>query len=134
MEFIRDESGETTVEMALLFPVILGLIMFAIGVNMFYEGKIATSVGANEAIRYAATQTSYENAKREANERLKAIYTQHNIKLTKFSLTHIDVNRDGKYSIGDKLVLNIETKKGIWSEYTYELTVRVEDDVIQRGG
>ena len=51
MEFIRDESGETTVEMALLFPVILGLIMFAIGVNMFYEGKIATSVGANEAIR-----------------------------------------------------------------------------------
>lgn len=134
MKFINNEDGNTTVEMALLFPVILALIMFALYINMYYEGKIATSIGANEALRYSVTQTSYDKAKNIAHDRLIDVYNQHHINLTNMSLTHEDTNRDGKYSIGDTLIMKVETKKGMWSKYTYQLTARVEDDVILRGG
>lgn len=132
-EFINDEDGSTSVEMALLFPVIFALIMFALWVNMLYEGKIATSVGANEALRYAITQTTYQDAKEIATERLKDVYKQHNIKMNSIQLTHVDTNHDNKYSIGDTLILNVETQKGVWCNYTYELHARVEDDTLQRG-
>lgn len=62
-EFLLDESGSTSAEVAMLFPFILAIIMFALYINMFYESKIATSIGANEALRYAVTQTNYSSAK-----------------------------------------------------------------------
>lgn len=132
-DFINDENGSTSVEMALLFPVILALIMFALWINMLYEGKIATSIGANEALRYAVTQTSYNSAKETAETRLRDVYKQHKIKMQSVKLTHIDTNKDGKYSIGDTLVLQVQTKKGVWCNYTYELHARVEDDTVRRG-
>lgn len=133
-EFLKNEDGSQAVEMALLFPVILGVILFALYINMFYEGKIATSIGANEALRYAMTQTSLDKAKSIASERLIEVYQQHNIKQTsKMELTHVDTNSDGKYSIGDTLILKVYTKKGQWCHYTYELRARVEDDALTRG-
>ena len=133
-DFLLNESGSATVEMSLLFPCLMALIMFALHVNMFYEGKIATSIGANEALRYAVTQTTYDDAKRIADSRLADVYAQHNIKQTSsMELIHQDTNGDGLYSIGDNIILRVHTQKGQWCKYTYELMARVEDDIYQRG-
>lgn len=132
MVFFKNEDGSTSVEIALLFPFILALIMFALYINMNYEAKIATSIGANEGLRYAVTQTSYADAKEIASNRVKDVYKQHNIVLEDFSLTYVDANHDNKYSIGDTLILNVKTKKGLWSHFDYKLTARVEDDLIVR--
>lgn len=131
-DFFSDESGSTSAEVALLFPFILAIIMFALYINMFYEGKIATSIGANEALRYAVTQTNYADAKSIANSRLQNVYRQHNITYKNMSLSYDDTNGDGKYSIGDILTLKVETKKGIWCNHTYTLQARVEDDQVIR--
>lgn len=131
-EFFSDESGSTSAEVALLFPFILAIIMFALYINMFYESKIATSIGANEALRYAVTQTNYADAKSIANSRLQNVYRQHNITYKNMSLSYDDTNGDGKYSIGDILTLKVETKKGIWCNHTYTLQARVEDDQVIR--
>ena len=116
----------------LKFPFILAIIMFALYINMFYESKIATSIGANEALRYAVTQTNYADAKSIANSRLQNVYRQHNITYKNMSLSYDDTNGDGKYSIGDILTLKVETKKGIWCNHTYTLQARVEDDQVIR--
>lgn len=129
-DFFSDESGSTSAEVALLFPFILAIIMFALYINMFYESKIATSIGANEALRYAVTQTNYADAKSIANSRLQNVYRQHNITYKNMSLSYDDTNGDGKYSIGDILTLKVETKKGIWCNHTYTLQARVEDDQV----
>lgn len=131
-DFFSDESGSTSAEVALLFPFILAIIMFALYINMFYESKIATSIGANEALRYAVTQTNYADAKSIANSRLQNVYRQHNITYKNMSLSYDDINGDGKYSIGDILTLKVETKKGIWCNHTYTLQARVEDDQVIR--
>lgn len=131
-DFFSDESGSTSAEVALLFPFILAIIMFALYINMFYESKIATSIGANEALRYAVTQTNYADAKSIANSRLQNVYRQHNITYKNMSLSYDDTNSDGKYSIGDILTLKVETKKGIWCNHTYTLQARVEDDQVIR--
>lgn len=131
-DFFSDESGSTSAEVALLFPFILCIIMFALYINMFYESKIATSIGANEALRYAVTQTNYADAKSIANSRLQNVYRQHNITYKNMSLSYDDTNGDGKYSIGDILTLKVETKKGIWCNHTYTLQARVEDDQVIR--
>ncbi|MFR1685942.1 MAG: TadE/TadG family type IV pilus assembly protein [Massilimicrobiota timonensis] len=131
-DFFCDESGSTSAEVALLFPFILAIIMFALYINMFYESKIATSIGANEALRYAVTQTNYADAKSIANSRLQNVYRQHNITYKNMSLSYDDTNGDGKYSIGDILTLKVETKKGIWCNHTYTLQARVEDDQVIR--
>lgn len=131
-DFFYDESGSTSAEVALLFPFILAIIMFALYINMFYESKIATSIGANEALRYAVTQTNYADAKSIANSRLQNVYRQHNITYKNMSLSYDDTNSDGKYSIGDILTLKVETKKGIWCNHTYTLQARVEDDQVIR--
>lgn len=131
-DFFSDESGSTSAEVALLFPFILAIIMFALYINMFYESKIATSIGANEALRYAVTQTNYADAKTIANSRLQNVYRQHNITYKNMSLSYDDTNGDGKYSIGDILTLKVETKKGIWCNHTYTLQARVEDDQVIR--
>lgn len=131
-DFFYDESGSTSAEVALLFPFILAIIMFALYINMFYESKIATSIGANEALRYAVTQTNYADAKSIANSRLQNVYRQHNITYKNMSLSYDDTNGDGKYSIGDILTLKVETKKGIWCNHTYTLQARVEDDQVIR--
>lgn len=131
-DFFSDESGSTSAEVALLFPFILAIIMFALYINMFYESKIATSIGANEALRYAVTQTNYADAKSIANSRLQNVYRQHNITYKNISLSYDDTNGDGKYSIGDILTLKVETKKGIWCNHTYTLQARVEDDQVIR--
>jgi len=131
-DFFSDESGSTSAEVALLFPFILAIIMFALYINMFYESKIATSIGANEALRYAVTQTNYADAKSIANSRLQNVYRQHNITYKNMSLSYDDTNGDGKYSIGDILTLKVETKKGIWCNHTYTLQARVEDDQVIR--
>lgn len=132
-EFIKNEEGSAVAETALLLPIIMGLIMFALYINMFYEGKISTSVGANEALRYAVTQKDHESASKVAKERLEDVYNQHHMKFDSYSLIREDTNRDGKYSIGDTLILKVKTKKGIWCSYDYELRARVEDDNIRRG-
>lgn len=131
-DFFSDESGSTSAEVALLFPFILAIIMFALYINMFYESKIATSIGANEALRYTVTQTNYADAKSIANSRLQNVYRQHNITYKNMSLSYDDTNSDGKYSIGDILTLKVETKKGIWCNHTYTLQARVEDDQVIR--
>lgn len=131
-EFLTDNSGSASAEVALLFPFILAIIMFALYINMFYESKIATSIGANEALRYAVTQTNYSDAKSIATNRLQNVYKQHGITYKSMTLTYTDTNRDGKYSIGDTLTLKVQTKKGIWCNHTYELQARVEDDQISR--
>ena len=131
-DFFSDESGSTSAEVALLLPFILAIIMFALYINMFYESKIATSIGANEALRYAVTQTNYADAKSIANSRLQNVYRQHNITYKNMSLSYDDTNGDGKYSIGDILTLKVETKKGIWCNHTYTLQARVEDDQVIR--
>ena len=131
-DFFSDESGSTSAEVALLFPFILAIIMFALYINMFYESKIATSIGANEALRYAVTQTNYADAKSIANSRLQNVYRQHNITYKNMSLSYDDTTGDGKYSIGDILTLKVETKKGIWCNHTYTLQARVEDDQVIR--
>lgn len=131
-DFFSDESGSTSAEVALLFPFILAIIMFALYINMFYESKIATSIGANEALRYAVTQTNYADAKSIAISRLQNVYRQHNITYKNMSLSYDDTNGDGKYSIGDILTLKVETKKGIWCNHTYTLQARVEDDQVIR--
>ena len=131
-DFFSDESGSTSAEVALLFPFILAIIMFALYINMFYESKIATSIGANEALRYAVTQTNYADVKSIANSRFQNVYRQYNITYKNMSLSYDDTNGDGKYSIGDILTLKVETKKGIWCNHTYTLQARVEDDQVIR--
>ena len=110
-DFFSDESGSTSAEVALLFPFILAIIMFALYINMFYESKIATSIGANEALRYAVTQTNYADAKSIANSRLQNVYRQHNITYKNMSLSYDDTNGDGKYSIGDILTLKVNKER-----------------------
>ena len=131
-DLLLDESGSTSAEVAMLFPFILAIIMFALYINMFYESKIATSIGANEALRYAVTQTNYSSAKNIANSRLQNVYRQHGITYKNMQLNYADTNNDHVYYIGDTLTLRVETKKGIWCNHTYTLQARVEDDQVRR--
>lgn len=55
MNFISDESGNYSVELSLLFPVIVLICMFMVDNNMYYNGLIMTATSANEALRYAIT-------------------------------------------------------------------------------
>ena len=47
-EFLLDESGSTSAEVAMLFPFILAIIYVCLIYQHVYESKIATSIGANE--------------------------------------------------------------------------------------
>lgn len=52
-DFMIEEDGNESVELAILFPIILLIVGFIIDRFIQYEGVTAISAAANEAIRYS---------------------------------------------------------------------------------
>jgi len=62
-EFLFDERGNSAVEMAILFPIIMLVVMFITDRFILYEGLTATTTSVNEAIRYAIVQDNADDAR-----------------------------------------------------------------------
>lgn len=75
-QLLQDESGSETVELAVLFPIILLVCMFITDRFIMYEGLTATSSAGNEAIRYSVVAENRAEAetiiKETLSDRLKA--------------------------------------------------------------
>ena len=73
--FILDEEGSYSVELSLLFPIIVIIAMFFIDNNLYYDGLIMTATSTNEALRYAITSENEGDAinqiKNTLGDRLK---------------------------------------------------------------
>lgn len=70
-EFILNEDGNESVEMAILFPIVLIIVGFIMDRFIQYEGVTAVSSAANEAIRYAIVEKNNSDGKDVALETLK---------------------------------------------------------------
>ena len=75
LEFLDDDSGNYTVELSVLFPIIVIIAMFFVDNNLYYDGLIMTATSTNEALRYAITANDEEEAisiiKETLSERLR---------------------------------------------------------------
>lgn len=69
-DFILQEDGNESVELAVLFPIILLIVGFIIDRFIQYEGVTAVSSAANEAIRYAVVAETREEANNIIKETL----------------------------------------------------------------
>lgn len=62
IEFIQNEDGNESVELAVLFPIILLIVGFIMDRFIQYEGVTAVSSAANEAIRYSVVAENQSEA------------------------------------------------------------------------
>lgn len=67
-KFHQDENGSESVEMAVLFPILLLLVGFIIDRFIQYEGLTMLSSAANEAIRSAVIADSEDDASKRIKE------------------------------------------------------------------
>ena len=61
--FIKDESGNEAVELAVLFPIILLIVGFILDRFIQYEGVTSVTSATNEAMRYAIVADGPSEAK-----------------------------------------------------------------------
>jgi len=61
-KFLMNEDGNESVEMAVLFPIILIIVGFIMDRFIQYEGVTAVSSAANEAIRYSVVAENQSEA------------------------------------------------------------------------
>ena len=74
--FIHDESGNSSVEMAILFPIIMLVVMFITDRFIVYEGLTATTTSVNEAIRYAIVQDDADDARTIVEDTLEERFAE----------------------------------------------------------
>jgi len=79
VNFLKDEKGSESAEMAILLPIILLVVMFITDRFIQYEGLTTTTVAANEALRAAVVQTNAEDAKQVAQDTLVNRFNQSGI-------------------------------------------------------
>lgn len=68
---IMNEDGNSSVEMAILFPIIILVVMYITDRFIIYEGLTATSITVNEAVRYAIVQDDKSDAESIVKETLE---------------------------------------------------------------
>lgn len=66
--FLKDEKGSYSVELSLLFPVIIVMAMFFVDNNLYYDGLFMTASSTNEALRYAITAENESEASKIIKE------------------------------------------------------------------
>ena len=71
-----DESGSSSIEMAILTPIFLILVAFWTDRQIIHEGAYSIQVAANQAIRTAAIQETEKDAKKVAKEILSDQFKQ----------------------------------------------------------
>lgn len=69
-KFLKDENGNESVQLAVLFPIILLIVGFITDRFIQYEGVTAVSSAANEAIRYAVVAEDEKEAEKIVKETL----------------------------------------------------------------
>ena len=69
-EFLENEDGNESVELAVLFPIILLIVGFVMDRFIQYEGVTAVSSAANEAIRYSVVAENTKEATKVIQETL----------------------------------------------------------------
>lgn len=79
LNFLKDEHGSESAEMAILLPIILLVVMFITDRFIQYEGLTTTTVAANEALRAAVVQTNESDARETAQNTLIDRFSQNGV-------------------------------------------------------
>lgn len=62
IQFLKNDEGNYSVELSILFPIIVLIAMFFVDNNLYYDGLIMTATSTNEALRYAITANNEDEA------------------------------------------------------------------------
>lgn len=73
LRFLKDESGQSVVEFALVAPILILLLCGIIDFAWILSAKLATDNCAREGARYASVSTDYENLSAETAERVQEV-------------------------------------------------------------
>lgn len=73
MKFLKDESGQAVVELAIVTPILLLILCGIIDFAWIFSAQLATDNCAREGTRYASVVTSYSTAQQNTSQRVNSV-------------------------------------------------------------